>query len=64
MQSALGFDVQTMLVASGCHTIFDKAQIVLLRKAEEQFRVEVWRSFSEHVWGLLQAASLEIQLDI
>lgn len=64
LQSALAFDVAAMPVASGCRTLFDKAQIVLVRTAEEQFRIEVWRSFSEHAWGLLQAAAREIQLDI
>lgn len=64
LQSAIAFDLEAMQVGTGCRTIFDKAQIVLVRKAEEQFRIEVWRSFSEHVWGLLQAASREIQLDI
>ena len=41
-----------------------KAQIVLVRQAEDVFRIEVWRSFSEHVLGLLQAASREIRLGI
>ncbi|PWJ86284.1 heterotetrameric sarcosine oxidase gamma subunit [Pseudaminobacter salicylatoxidans] len=64
LQSALAFDIEAMPVGSGCRTIFDKAQIVLLREAENRFRIEVWRSFADHVWGLLQAAGREIELDI
>jgi len=64
LQSAIAFDIAAMPVASGRRTLFDKAQIVLLRTSEASFRIEVWRSFSEHVWGLLEATSREIKLDI
>jgi sarcosine oxidase subunit gamma len=64
LQSAAPFDVEAMPVASGCRTVFDKAQIVLVREAADRFRIEVWRSFADHVWGLLRAAAREIELDI
>jgi sarcosine oxidase subunit gamma len=64
LQSAIPFDVEAMLVLSGCRTIFDKAQIVLVREAENRFRIEVWRSFADHVWGILRVASREIEFDI
>ncbi|MGV6873163.1 sarcosine oxidase subunit gamma [Pseudochelatococcus sp. B33] len=64
LQSAIAFDVGQMPFPSGRRTIFDRAQIVLVREADHRFRIEVWRSFADHVWGLLQAASREIQLDI
>jgi sarcosine oxidase subunit gamma len=64
LQSAIPFDVEAMAVASGCRTVFDKAQIVLVREAADRFRIEVWQSFAEHVWGLLRAAAREIELDI
>lgn len=64
LQSAIAFDIEAMPVGSGCRTIFDKAQIVLIREANDRFHIEVWRSFADHVWGLLQAASHEIELDI
>lgn len=62
--SAIAFDIDAMPVDTGCRTIFDKAQIILIREADDRFRIEVWRSFAEHVWGILQAASREIALDI
>lgn len=64
LQSAVAFDVESMPVGSGCRTLFDKVQIILLREAESRFRIEVWRSFADHVWHLLQAVSREIELDI
>lgn len=64
LQSAIAFRVEAMPLLSGRRTIFDKAQIVLVRETEHRFRIEVWRSFADHVWGLLQAASREIELDM
>jgi heterotetrameric sarcosine oxidase gamma subunit len=40
------------------------AQIMLLRETEHRFRIEVWRTFADHPWGRLQAASREMDLDI
>ncbi|MDX0423873.1 sarcosine oxidase subunit gamma family protein [Sinorhizobium medicae] len=40
-------------VGACSRTIFGKAEIVLLRTAEDTFRVECWRSFSPFVFGLL-----------
>jgi sarcosine oxidase subunit gamma len=64
LRSAIPFDVEAMPVLSGCRTIFDKTQIVLVREAEDRFRIEVWRSFADHVWGVLRAVSREIELGI
>lgn len=65
LQSAIAFDVDAMAPGSGCRTIFDgKAQIILLRDAKVRFQIEVWHSFSEHVWQFLQAVTREIELGI
>ena len=65
LQSAIAFDVDAMKLGTGCRTIFDgKAQIILLRDAMDRFQIEVWHSFSEHVWHFLQAVVREIELDI
>ena len=37
-------------------TIFHKAEIVLWRKAAEEYHLEIWRSFSDYVRGLLRDA--------
>lgn len=64
LRSAIAFDVEAMPVGTGCRTVFDKAQIILIREARDRFRIEVWRSFADHVWGLLRAVSHEIALGI
>ena len=62
LQSAIAFDVESMPVGTGCRTLLDKVQIILLREAESRFRIEVWHSFADHVWHLLQTICREIEL--
>jgi sarcosine oxidase, subunit gamma len=64
LRSACYFDREAMVPSTGARTIFDKAQIVLIRLGNDRFRVEVWRTFATQLWELLQAASYEIALDI
>ncbi|MCV9940684.1 sarcosine oxidase [Boseaceae bacterium BT-24-1] len=64
LQAAIAFDIEAMPFSSGCRTLMDKAQIILLREAEDRFRIEVWRSFADHVWELLQIVGREIELGI
>lgn len=64
LRSAIAFDVEAMAVGTGCRTLFDKAQIVLVREDKNRFRIEVWRSFADHVRGLLNAVSREIALGL
>jgi sarcosine oxidase, subunit gamma len=44
---------------TAARTIFDKAEIVLWRRADEMFQIEVWRSFAPYVSGLLETAAQE-----
>lgn len=44
-------------VGAASRTILGKVEIVVLRTAEDAFRVECWRSFSDYVWGFLSEAS-------
>ncbi|MCB5204336.1 sarcosine oxidase subunit gamma [Neorhizobium sp. T786] len=46
-------------VGACTRTIFGKVEIVLLRTAEDAFRVEVWRSFSDYAFGLLSQGALD-----
>ena len=62
LQTSIAFDVGAMPVGSGCRTIIDRVQIILLRLGEDQFRVEVWHSFADHVWTLLAGICSEIEL--
>lgn len=49
----LNLALNTFPVGACARTIFGKAEIVLYRTAEDEFRVECWRSFVEFVQGLL-----------
>lgn len=44
-------------VGAASRTILGKAEIVLLRTAQDAFRVECWRSFSDYVFTLLSEAA-------
>ncbi|TIU83370.1 sarcosine oxidase subunit gamma, partial [Mesorhizobium sp.] len=44
-------------VGAASRTILGKSEIVLLRTAEDTFRVECWRSFSDYVFTLLSEAA-------
>jgi sarcosine oxidase subunit gamma len=44
-------------VGACSRTILGKVEIVLLRTAEDAFRVECWRSFSDYVWTFLTEAA-------
>lgn len=50
--------------ANSCaRTVFDGVQIVLLKHADDRYRLEVWRSFAPHVLALLQLAQKDISLE-
>jgi sarcosine oxidase subunit gamma len=62
--SACAFDLGSMPAGTGVRTLFDKAQVILIRHDDDRFHIEVWRSFAEHVWRLLQTVSREIAIGI
>ena len=52
-------DLARMPVGAGTRTVFDIAQVVLTREAEDRFHLTVWRSFAPHVRALLDLAVRE-----
>lgn len=46
-------------VGSCSRTVLGKVEIVLLRTAEDAFRVECWRSFSDYVFAFLSQAATD-----
>ncbi len=54
-------DLRGMPVGGGRRTVFDGATVVIHRDADEEFRMEVWRSFLPHVWELLNIANRELE---
>jgi sarcosine oxidase, subunit gamma len=55
----LDLDLGEFPVGMCTRTAFAKADIVLWRTGEDSFHVEVWRSFSAYVTGLLTEVALE-----
>jgi sarcosine oxidase subunit gamma len=53
-------DLAKLPVGDGTRTVFDTAQVVLTREAEDRFHLTVWRSFAPHVRALLDLASREL----
>lgn len=53
-------DLKKMPVGNGTRTIFDSAQIVLTREAEDVFHMTVWRSFVPHTLAVVDLATREL----
>jgi len=53
-------DLARMPVGAGARTVFDTAQVVLTREADDRFHLTVWRSFAPHVRSLLDIAAREL----
>jgi sarcosine oxidase, subunit gamma len=53
----LDLDVKAFPVGMATRTLFEKAEIVLWRRAEATFHVEVWRSFAPYLAALLAEAA-------
>jgi sarcosine oxidase subunit gamma len=53
----LDLDPRAFPVDFATRTLFDKVEIVLWRRAETTFHIEVWRSFAPHLAGSLAEAA-------
>lgn len=58
----LDLSLEVFPVGACSRTLFGKVEVVLLRTAEEAFRVEVWRSFSDYAFGLLSEGARDAAL--
>ena len=57
-------DLSRLPVGGAKRTVFDYAQVILIRDGEDAFRLEVWRSYSPHVRGLLDIAARELAIGL
>jgi sarcosine oxidase subunit gamma len=55
----LDLDLREFPIGMCTRTVLAKAEIVLWRTAEEEFHVEIWRSFAGYVTGLLREVAIE-----
>jgi sarcosine oxidase subunit gamma len=53
----LDLGLEAFPVGFATRTLFDKVEIVLWRRAEAAFRIEVWRSFAPHLAASLAEAA-------
>jgi sarcosine oxidase, subunit gamma len=53
----LDLGLKAFPIGFATRTVFDKAEIVLWRRAEQTFHVEVWRSFAPYLMGSLAEAA-------
>lgn len=57
-------DLSRLPVGGAKRTVFDYAQVTLIRDGDDAFRLEVWRSFFPHVHGLLEIAAREFAVGL
>ncbi|MHA6324237.1 sarcosine oxidase subunit gamma [Roseivivax sp. CAU 1753] len=55
-------DVDSIATGAARRTLFDGATVVLWRDGEQDFRMDVWRSFAPHVASLLVTGCTELAL--
>ncbi len=58
----LDLDLAVFPIGMCTRTVFAKAEIVLWRRAETEFRIEVWRSFSAYVSQYLEESVKELDI--
>lgn len=64
LNAASPLELAKMQAPGAARTIFDHAQIILLKWDADHYRIEVWNSFADHVWTLLELASNEVELAV
>lgn len=64
LNAASPLNLAEMLAPGAARTVFDHAQVILLKWDADHYRIEVWNSFADHVWTLLETASREVELSI
>lgn len=53
LMSGCPLDLERMGVGRGTRTIYETVEIVVIRRASDAFRLEVWRSFAPWLWVAL-----------
>lgn len=53
----LDLDPASFPVGKVTRTVFERAEIILFRKAPDEFEIEIWRSFAPYLLALLDKAA-------
>ncbi len=56
LMSGCPLDLERMAVGRGTRTIYETVEIVVIKRATDAFRVEVWHSFAPWLWAALAQA--------
>lgn len=56
----LDLSLASFPVGKVTRTVFERAEIVLFRKAPDAFEIEIWRSFAPYLLALLEKAAKSI----
>ncbi|WP_237152042.1 sarcosine oxidase subunit gamma [Oryzibacter oryziterrae] len=56
----LDFDLAAFPVGMCTRTLLGRTEVVLWRRAEDTFRIEVWRTFADYLIGFLNEARKEL----
>ena len=57
LMSGCPLDLERLAVGRGTRTIYETVEIIVIKRAPDAFRVEVWRSFAPWLWEALAEAS-------
>ena len=57
LMSGCPLDLERLAVGRGTRTIYETVEIIVIKRAPDVFRVEVWRSFAPWLWEALVEAS-------
>lgn len=53
-------DIGSIATGEGRRTVFDGASVILWRDGDQEFRMDVWRSFAPHLVSLLRTGCAEL----
>ena len=56
LRSGCPLDLERMAAGRGTRTIYETVEIVVIKRSDTRFHVEVWRSFAPWLWAALEAA--------
>jgi sarcosine oxidase, subunit gamma len=57
VMSGCPLDLDQFAVGRATRTIFETVEIILIRNSNDQFHIEVWRSFASWLWTALTTAA-------
>jgi sarcosine oxidase subunit gamma len=57
LQSGCPLDLDRFDAGRATRTIYETVEIILFRKAQDRFEIEVWRSFAPWLWQALSTAA-------